>query len=109
MSAFGTGRQPSSEASVGLPGEQKPYVRRSHMRSQPHCDKLRGSMKDWSAEIVRKKHMRRELVGCKDGKKNVRPEEKLSRRCMKTYDVVPRPSASQGNKGKKTHRDYYKG
>ena len=39
-STFGTGRHPGSETSVGLPGEQELYVRRSHIRSQPHYDEL---------------------------------------------------------------------
>ena len=39
-SALGTGRHPGSETSVGLPGEQKLYVRRSHMRSRPYHDEL---------------------------------------------------------------------
>ena len=39
-SALGTGRHPGSKVSVGLPGEQKLYVRRSHMRSEPYHDEL---------------------------------------------------------------------
>ena len=39
-SALGTGCHPGSETSVGLPGEQKLYVRRSDMRSRPYHDEL---------------------------------------------------------------------
>ena len=39
-SALGTGCHPGSETSVGLPGQQKLYVRRSHMRPEPHHDEL---------------------------------------------------------------------
>ena len=39
-SPLGSGRHPSSETSVGLPGEQKLYVRRTHMRSWPHSDEV---------------------------------------------------------------------
>ena len=38
--ALGTGCHPGSETSVGLPGQQKLYVRRSHMRPEPHHDEL---------------------------------------------------------------------
>ena len=31
---------PGSESSVGLPGQQKLYVRRSHMWPEPHHDEL---------------------------------------------------------------------
>ena len=39
-SALGTSRHAGSETSVGLPGGQKLYVRRSHMRPEPHHDEL---------------------------------------------------------------------
>ena len=39
-SALGTGCHPGSETSVGLPGQQKLYVRRSHMRPEPRHDEL---------------------------------------------------------------------
>ena len=39
-SALGTGCHPGSETSVGLSGQQKLYVRRSHMRPEPHHDEL---------------------------------------------------------------------
>ena len=39
-SALRTGRHPGSETSVGLPGEQKLHVRRSHMRPEPYHDEL---------------------------------------------------------------------
>ena len=38
--ALRTGRHPGSETSEGLPGEQKLYVRRGHMRSQLYSDEL---------------------------------------------------------------------
>ena len=38
--ALGTGCHPGSETSVGLPGQQKLYVRRSHMRPEPLHDEL---------------------------------------------------------------------
>ena len=38
--ALGTCCHPGSETSVGLPGQQKLYVRRSHMRPEPHHDEL---------------------------------------------------------------------
>ena len=39
-SALGTGCHSGSETSVGLPGQQKLYVRRSNMRPEPHHDEL---------------------------------------------------------------------
>ena len=39
-SALWTGCHPGSETSVGLPGQQQLYVRRSHMRPEPHHDEL---------------------------------------------------------------------
>ena len=38
--ALGTGCHPGSETSVGLQGEQKLCVRRSHVRPEPHHDEL---------------------------------------------------------------------
>ena len=39
-SALGTGCHPGSETSVGLPRQQKLYVRRSHMRPEPYHAEL---------------------------------------------------------------------
>ena len=39
-SALGTGHLSGSDTSVGPPGEQKLYVRRSHMRPEPYHDEL---------------------------------------------------------------------
>ena len=40
LSALGTGCHPGSETSVGLPGQQKLYVRRSHMLPEPYHDEV---------------------------------------------------------------------
>ena len=51
-SALGTGCHPGSETSVGLPGQQKLYVRRSHMRPEPHHDKLHTFRRETGVEFL---------------------------------------------------------
>ena len=55
-SALGTGCHPGSETSVGLPGQQKLYVRRSHMRPEPHHDELHT----FRSETEPRRHCRNE-------------------------------------------------
>ena len=52
-SALGTGSHPGSETSVGLPGEQELYERRSHMQSQPHS----GELRTFRGETERRRHL----------------------------------------------------